>query len=34
MAMRCLTVTIHHKNGANRDWELIFAMYRRPLGPV
>jgi carboxymethylenebutenolidase len=25
---------IHHKSGANRDWELIFAMYRRQLGPV
>jgi len=25
---------IHHKPGANRDWELIFAMYRRQLGPV
>ena len=25
---------IHHKLGANRDWELIFAMYRRQLGPV
>ncbi|MEI7712522.1 MAG: dienelactone hydrolase family protein [Rhodospirillales bacterium] len=25
---------IHHKAGANRDWELIFAMYRRQLGPV
>jgi carboxymethylenebutenolidase len=24
---------IHHKAGANRDWELIFAMYRRQLGP-
>ena len=23
---------IHHKAGANRDWELIFAMYRRQLG--
>ncbi|MSP01742.1 MAG: dienelactone hydrolase family protein [Acetobacteraceae bacterium] len=23
---------IHHKRGANRDWELIFAMYRRQLG--
>ena len=22
---------IHHKAGANRDWELIFAMYRRQL---
>jgi carboxymethylenebutenolidase len=25
---------IHHKAGANRDWELIFAMYRRQLGPL
>jgi carboxymethylenebutenolidase len=25
---------IYHKTGANRDWELIFAMYRRQLGPV
>lgn len=25
---------IHHKAGANRDWELIFAMYRRQLGPI
>jgi len=25
---------IHHKSGANRDWELIFAMYRRQLGPL
>lgn len=25
---------IHHKAGANRDWELIFAMYRRQLGPA
>ena len=25
---------IHHKSGANRDWELIFAMYRRQLGPI
>ncbi len=25
---------IHHKSGANRDWELIFAMYRRQLGPA
>ena len=25
---------IYHKAGANRDWELIFAMYRRQLGPV
>ena len=25
---------IHHKAGANRDWELIFAMYRRQLDPV
>ena len=23
---------IHHKRGANRDWELVFAMYRRQLG--
>jgi carboxymethylenebutenolidase len=23
---------IHHKAGANRDWELIFTMYRRQLG--
>ena len=23
---------IHQKSGANRDWELIFAMYRRQLG--
>jgi carboxymethylenebutenolidase len=23
---------IHHKQGAERDWELIFAMYRRVLG--
>ncbi len=25
---------IHHKVGANRDWELIFAMFRRQLGPL
>ena len=25
---------IHHRAGANRDWELIFAMYRRQLGPL
>jgi carboxymethylenebutenolidase len=25
---------IHHKAAANRDWELIFAMYRRQLGPL
>ncbi len=24
---------IHHKQAANRDWELMFAMYRRQLGP-
>ena len=24
---------IHHKAAANRDWELIFAMFRRQLGP-
>lgn len=24
---------IHQRSGANRDWELIFAMYRRQLGP-
>jgi len=25
---------IYHKAGANRDWELIFAMYRRQLGLI
>jgi len=25
---------IYHKAGANRDWEIIFAMFRRQLGPM
>ena len=25
---------IYHRAGASRDWELIFAMYRRQLGPL
>lgn len=25
---------IFHKAGANRDWELIFAMFRRQLPPL
>ena len=24
---------VFHKQGANRDWELIFAMFRRQLPP-
>lgn len=25
---------VHHKTAANRDWEVIFAMFRRQLGPL